>query len=182
MVYTGIERKVAEYGDSISVNVVVETVEKGAFEGVQSLLDTEELSGDNITRLEGLSGVRIDYWVDNYPHHFRFSGGLDDGSRYSSRLSGSHDDDSRVTHSGGLANGARWMALCWAAVISRAGVREVPDNGNLVPVDIAALGKPYIAAFLFSGQRFDITEIATKLEISEGSVEQYLRDVVAQRR
>ncbi len=56
--------------------------------------------------------------------------------------------------------------------------------GEIAPTDIevAALGQPYIATYLYAAHSFSIEEIADNLNIKQSSVSQYLSDVANQHR
>ncbi|MHC3382211.1 hypothetical protein [Haloarcula sp. H-GB5] len=95
------------------------------------------------------------YWVDTPQHHYVFSNSW---------------------------TGAKRQALCWAAIMQKTGLRTMESDSNVVPIEVATLGKPYIAAYLYAVHEFEIDEIAEKLDLTEQSVSQYLTDVGKSRR
>lgn len=95
------------------------------------------------------------YWVDTPQHHFVFSTPRTEMRR---------------------------KALCWAAIMHKTGLREMESDPGVVPVEVAALGQAYIAAYLYSAHNYDLSEIAEELDITEQSVSQYLTDVGKLRR
>lgn len=95
------------------------------------------------------------YWVDAPRHHYVFSNSW---------------------------TGAKRQALCWAAIMQKTGLRTMESDSNVVPIEVATLGKPYIAAYLYAVHEFEIDEIAEKLDLTEQSVSQYLTDVGKSRR
>jgi DNA-binding MarR family transcriptional regulator len=64
----------------------------------------------------------------------------------------------------------------------KTGLREMVSDRDAVPIEVATLGNPYIAAYLYSVHEYEIGEIAEKLDLSEQSVSQYLTDVGKSRR
>jgi DNA-directed RNA polymerase specialized sigma24 family protein len=66
--------------------------------------------------------------------------------------------------------------------MSKSGIRKMEPNSDVIPVTIAALGKPYIAAYLYAAHNLGIEEIADVLDIKQSSVSQYLSDVANQHR
>lgn len=93
-------------------------------------------------------------WVDTPRHHFLFPGDQE-GTR---------------------------RAHCWATIMSKSGIRKMEPNSDVIPVTIAALGKPYIAAYLYAAHNLGLEEIADVLDIKQSSVSQYLSDVANQHR
>lgn len=71
------------------------------------------------------------------------------------------------------SNKARAMAVLWY----RSGGFEIGRDESMVPVKVAALGKPAIATYLGVTQPIDRDEIAELLNISKGTVEQYVSKV-----
>lgn len=65
------------------------------------------------------------------------------------------------------------MAMLWG----RSGGFKIVDDGEMVPVKVAVLGKPSIAAYLDVVQDMDRKTIAEKLDVSTGTVDQYISKV-----
>lgn len=59
----------------------------------------------------------------------------------------------------------------------RTGGFRISDEETMVPAQVAALGKPSVAAYLDVTQRIDRKKIADLLFISKGTVEQYVSKV-----
>lgn len=70
-------------------------------------------------------------------------------------------------------NKAGAIAVLWY----RSGGFKITDDCSLVPVKIAALGKPAIASYLDVTQNINREEIAELLNVSKGTVEQYVSKV-----
>jgi predicted DNA binding protein len=59
----------------------------------------------------------------------------------------------------------------------KTGLREMETDPGVVPVEVAALGQAYVAAYLYSVHNYDLSEIAEKLDVTEQSISQYVTDV-----
>lgn len=70
-------------------------------------------------------------------------------------------------------NKAGAMAVIW----SRSGGFEIGGDESMVPVKIAAMGKPAIATYLDVTQKIDREKIGDLLNVSKGTVEQYVSKV-----
>lgn len=70
-------------------------------------------------------------------------------------------------------NKAGAMAVLWY----RSGGFEIGDDESMIPVEIAAMGKPAIATYLDVTQNIEREIIAELLDISKGTVEQYVSKV-----
>lgn len=55
-------------------------------------------------------------------------------------------------------------------------------RSNAVPIKIACMGRAAIAAYLYSVHQLSLTEIASHLDISESTVNQYISDFIQGRR
>lgn len=78
--------------------------------------------------------------------------------------------------------GPRRRAGVWVALWRRLdGVRRVDDPG-LVPVEVAVLGKPAIAAYLFAAHGVSVGEVAERVNEQPATVKQFLRKVHDRRR
>lgn len=75
----------------------------------------------------------------------------------------------------------RRARLC-DAVFSAAEVVDLCGDPECVPTALAALGKPYIATYLAGVYGEADETIATRLDVSKRSVQQYVSDVVSGRR
>lgn len=98
------------------------------------------------------------YWVDTPHYHYVFSGGR--GERSECRI----------------------KALCWAAIMYKIGLEGMDVDSDTVPIEIADLGKPYVAAYLYVVHEYDFSRISKKLDLSESTISQYLSDVAGLRR
>ena len=76
----------------------------------------------------------------------------------------------------------RTQALCWASIMEQTGLREVESHDDLVPVQIAALGQPYIAAYLHAIPGCSDSEIAEMMGLTEYTVFRYCSEVAGMRR
>ena len=94
------------------------------------------------------------YWVDTQYHHYLFSG---------------------------TRSQTRKRACCWAAIIHVTGLREMETDTGVVPVEIAALGKPYLVAYLYSVHKYNFSQIGEKLDLADSTISQYISDVIGQR-
>ena len=65
------------------------------------------------------------------------------------------------------------FAVLWL----RTGGFRVGDNQTMIPAQVAALGKPSMAAYLDVTQEIDRDRIGELLRISKGTVEQYISKV-----
>jgi DNA-binding NarL/FixJ family response regulator len=66
--------------------------------------------------------------------------------------------------------------------MSKSGIRKIEPSSDVIPIEVAALGQPYIAAYLYAAHGLSIEEIADDLNIEQSSVSQYLSDVANQHR
>ena len=64
----------------------------------------------------------------------------------------------------------------------RAGDMELTEDPDVIPVEIAVMGKPAMAAYLDTVHKVDKREIAEDLNVSLGTVEQYFSDFKEGRR
>lgn len=99
--------------------------------------------------------LKTRYWVDTPRHHFLFTDEWE---------------------------GAKRKALCWAAIMYETGLREMESNSEVVPIKVAALGKPYVAAYMYAAHELGMDEIGAHLDVSPNTVSQYLTDVGKLRR
>ena len=76
----------------------------------------------------------------------------------------------------------RRRALAWAAVISKTDCRDDEADSGYVPVSVSTHGKPYVAAYLFSIHDQSIEEIAQEMNLTSGTISQYVSDIVSGRR
>lgn len=102
--------------------------------------------------------IRHRYWIDTPNHHYVFSGGR--GERSECRI----------------------KALCWAAIMYKIGLEAMNVDSDTVPIEIADLGKPYVAAYLHAVHEYEFSEISKKLDLTESTISQYLSDVAGLRR
>ncbi|SNR38371.1 hypothetical protein [Halorubrum vacuolatum] len=79
--------------------------------------------------------------------------------------------------SGGTASENERRADVFMTLWLRTGGFKIGDNQTMVPAQIAALGKPSIAAYLDVTQELDRNRIGELLRISKGTVEQYISKV-----
>ena len=70
-------------------------------------------------------------------------------------------------------NKAGAMAILWY----RSGGFEMSESPSMIPVEIAAMGKPAMAAYLDVVHSTNREKIGEMLEISKGTVEQYISKV-----
>jgi len=98
------------------------------------------------------------YWIDTPYHHYVFSGGR--GERSECRI----------------------KALCWAAIMYKIGLEGMDVDSDTVPIEIADLGKPYVAAYLYAVHGYEFSRISQKLNLTESTISQYLSDVAGLRR
>lgn len=142
------------YDDGIVVNK--NTVARESLHGYLRRTEFSTSQPETAVNLGELSQwTRNRYWVDAPHHHFVFSN---------------------------YSTGAKRKAFCWAAIMQKTGLRRMESDPGVVPIEVATLGKPYIAAYLYAVHEFEIAEIADKLDLSEQSVSQYLTDVGKLRR
>jgi hypothetical protein len=59
---------------------------------------------------------------------------------------------------------------------------KLTDTPDVIPVNIAVMGKPAMAAYLDTVHKVDKREIADELDVSLGTVEQYFSDFKEGRR
>jgi len=64
----------------------------------------------------------------------------------------------------------------------RAGDMKLTDGPDVIPVKIAVMGKPAMAAYLDTVHKVDKREIADELDVSLGTIEQYFSDFKEGRR
>lgn len=64
----------------------------------------------------------------------------------------------------------------------RASDMKLTDTPDVIPVNIAVMGKPAMAAYLDTVHKVDKREIADELDVSLGTVEQYFSDFKEGRR
>ena len=159
-------RIIESYGNNISVSV--QSLKQGYW-----LTDSEILLLDYIhpfqerlntgfhspnfekpTKVSYNLPVRNRFWVDTKNHHFLFQ-------------------DSK--------NG-RQKAICWGAIMHKTGLREMETNPDVVPIEVATTGVPYVAAYMFAVHEYDYSEITEKLDITTNTLYQYLTDVRELRR
>lgn len=68
----------------------------------------------------------------------------------------------------------RRRSRAWVEIVHRADEFTVVRDANVVPVEIAALGKPAIAAYLDTLRLLSRSQIAEKLSVEERTVGQYV--------
>jgi len=71
----------------------------------------------------------------------------------------------------------RTQALCWASIMKQTGLREVESLNHLVPVEIATLGQPYIAAYLHAIPEYSDSKIAEIMGVTEYTAIKYYSEV-----
>ena len=64
----------------------------------------------------------------------------------------------------------------------KTGLRKMENNPDIVPIEVAATGVPYVAAYMFAVHEYDYSEITEKLDITTNTLYQYLTDVRELRR
>lgn len=82
-------------------------------------------------------------------------------------------DGSRFRFGGYRRSTNSRRAGCFAALWDRAGEVEVLENTSAVPVKVANLGKPAIAAYLWTVHDLDVQEIAKMLDVGRRTIQQY---------
>lgn len=147
---------VRTYGDEIAVS------RQYVWLGANLSRKTKGISHDHPRLDTGINDngfrFRNRYWIDTPYHHYVFSGGR--GERSECRI----------------------KALCWAAIIYKIGLEGMDVDSDTVPIEIADLGKPYVAAYLYTVHEYDFSRISQKLNLTESTISQYLSDVAGLRR
>lgn len=80
-----------------------------------------------------------------------------------------------------------YKPIIFAELLYRYELQFLPLSSSSIPVEIALDGKPAIAAYIYLVDNFDsrwdyLPDLATRLDVSEDTVSQYLSDFVAGRR
>jgi hypothetical protein len=64
----------------------------------------------------------------------------------------------------------------------KSGIREMKGYPGFIPIDVAVLGQPYIAAHLYVVHWMGKQHIANKLDVSKDTVSVYISDIASGRR
>lgn len=76
----------------------------------------------------------------------------------------------------------RTQALCLASIMAQTELREMESHSDLVPVEIAALGQSYIAAYLHTIPECSNSKIVEMMGLAEGTVAQYISEAARMQR
>lgn len=84
-------------------------------------------------------------------------------------------EDSFVYFTGFDRKNTGMRALVFAALNDQCGSCAVLERGA-IPTEVACMGRPAIAAYLYSAHRKPIKVVAEQLDVTEETVKQYLSD------